>query len=63
MTLAYLPDDQRETILDRLTYSLIFECKDSPEPSSQPSFKEFASMFPYLDRPEVEKIYDSVDPY
>lgn len=63
MTLAYLPDDQRETILDRLTYSLIFECKASADASSQPSFEHFASMFPYLDTPQVEKFFDSVNPY
>jgi hypothetical protein len=63
MTLTYLPDDQREKILERLTYSLIFECKASAEPSSQPSFEHFASMFPYLDTPQVRKIYDSVNPY
>jgi hypothetical protein len=63
MTLAYLPDDQRETILDRLTYSLIFECKASADASSQPSFEHFASMFPYLDTPQVEKFFESVNPY
>ena len=63
MTLTYLSDDQRETILDRLIYSLIFECKASADASSQPSFEHFASMFPYLDTPQVEKFFDSVNPY
>lgn len=63
MTLTYLSDDQREKILDRLIYSLIFECKASADASSQPSFEHFASMFPYLDTPQVEKFFDSVNPY
>jgi hypothetical protein len=63
MTLTYLSDDQREKILDRLIYSLIFECKASADASSQPSFEHFASMFPYLDTPQVEKFFESVNPY
>lgn len=63
MTLTYLSDDQKEKILDRLIYSLIFEFKASTDASSQPSFEHFASMFPYLDTPQVEKFFDSVNPY
>ena len=63
MTLRYLPDDQREKILERLMYSLAFECKARAEVSSQPSFKHFASMFPYFGAPEYEKLYDTVNAY
>lgn len=57
MTLRYLPDNQRQKILKRIMDMLTFEYEFRSETSSLPSFKQFVSIFPYFDKPELEKIY------
>ncbi len=63
MTLRYLPEDQSQKILNRVMDRLAYECKVRADVSSQPSFKHFVSMFPYFDRPEFEKMYNSINVY